>query len=136
MVGASDRYASSRARLRRNASWDTRTDSSEMVVYRPPQFTERPTRRHRSSKVVSSMWVYENPCRTCSDPDTVGGGVSMLNTLLRFCAGSPSGRTNAYVSSAFQLADHLSSRPSRAGLSGTTRAPVVGASRLGAAGVA
>src|SRR4051794_5038297 len=60
----------------------------------------------------------------------------MLNTLLRFCAGSPSGRTNTYVSSAFQLADHLSSRPSRAGLSGTTRAPVVGASRLGAAGVA
>ena len=46
------------------------------------------------------------------------------------------GRTNAYVSSAFQRATHLSSRPSSAGFSGTPAAIVVGASVRGSAKMA
>ena len=30
-----------------------------------------------------SVWVYENACPTCSDPDTVGGGVSIEKTSAR-----------------------------------------------------
>src|SRR5882724_8106159 len=51
---------------------------------------------------------------TCSEPLTVGGGVSMANTAAR----SP-GAWNRYVPSRSQTADHVTSRPSRDGRSGT-----------------
>ena len=59
-------------------------------------------------------------------PDTVGGGVSMLNTC---CAGriARAARTRT-CPLGLPAADHLSSRPSRAGLSGTTLRPPAAAS--------
>jgi hypothetical protein len=69
--------------------------------------------------------VYEKTWPTCSDPDTVGGGVSMLKTCDRARAGSPSGRTNAYVPSVRQVSSQRSSSPSRAGRSGIAGAGAV-----------
>jgi hypothetical protein len=32
----------------------------------------------RWNRAMVSVWVYEKTCPTCSEPLTVGGGVSML----------------------------------------------------------
>src|SRR6185312_8435661 len=67
----------------------------------------------RWKRAMVSVWVYENTCPTCSDPLTVGGGVSIANTSPRVFD-----RSNANVRSASQRSAHLSSSPSRLGLSG------------------
>src|SRR5512134_2818183 len=63
---------------------------------------------------MASVCVYEKTCPTCSEPLTVGGGVSMENTSSR-----GRDRSNRYTPLASHRAAHLSSRPSSAGLSGT-----------------
>src|SRR3954470_8519017 len=68
----------------------------------------------RWKRAMVSVWVYENTCPTCSDPLTVGGGVSIAYTWSRVFD-----RSNAYVPSASHRAAHLSSSPSRLGFSGT-----------------
>src|SRR5688572_18267438 len=65
---------------------------------------------------MTSVWVYENTCPTCSDPLTVGGGVSIEYTSLR-----GRDRSNRYTPPLSHCAIHLASRPSRAGLSGSRR---------------
>jgi len=56
-VGAYDRYASPRSRLRRNARWATAIESEEIVVYSLDQSTLNPSRRQRSSNARSSICV-------------------------------------------------------------------------------
>src|SRR3954468_8724952 len=54
----------------------------------------------------------------CSEPEAVGGGVSIEYTPSR-PAVSAASRSNRKVPSACQRSPHLASRPSSAGLSGT-----------------
>ncbi len=56
-VGAKERYASPRDRLRRNAFCATAMELGDTVVYRVDQSTLRPSRRQRSSNACSSIWV-------------------------------------------------------------------------------
>ena len=82
-VGAYERYASPRSRLRRNARWATAIESDEIVVYSLDQSTDRPSRRHRSSNACSSIWVSSSHssmkfCRligTCFFGSGLAGGV-------------------------------------------------------------
>src|SRR5690242_19029904 len=62
---------------------------------------------------MTSVCVYENTWPTCSEPLTVGGGVSIEYTWSRGRL-----RSNQYVPSACHRAFHFDSRPSSAGLSG------------------
>jgi hypothetical protein len=59
-------------------------------------------------RAMVSVWVYEKTWPTCSDPLTVGGGVSIANTS---CRGLD--LSKRYVPSSFHRCDHLVSRPSR-----------------------
>src|SRR5690242_17974574 len=68
----------------------------------------------RWKRAMTSVCVYENTCPTCSDPLTVGGGVSIEYTSAR-----GRDRSNSYTPSAAHRSIHLCSSPSRAGLSGT-----------------
>src|SRR5438309_10508000 len=63
---------------------------------------------------MRSVCVYENAWPTCSEPLTVGGGVSIEYTWSRGRA-----RSNWYVPDASHCAVHLASRPYSAGFSGT-----------------
>src|ERR1039458_4618257 len=62
----------------------------------------------------------------CSDPDTVGGGVSMEKTCSRLAAA-----LKREVPSSSQTAAHLASTPSRVGLSGTWGAAVAVVDMIG-----
>src|SRR5437016_2209416 len=62
---------------------------------------------------MTSVCVKENTWPTCSDPLTVGGGVSIAKTAERGCV-----RSKRYTPASSHRAIHLSSRPSRAGFSG------------------
>src|SRR3954452_19544406 len=68
----------------------------------------------RWKRAIVSVWVYENTWPTCSEPLTVGGGVSIAYTCSRLLV-----RSNVYVPAASQADAHFSSSPSRLGSSGT-----------------
>ncbi len=61
-----------------------------------------------------SVWVNENTCPTCSDPLTVGGGVSIENTSAR-----SDDFGNRYSPASSHTRAHLTSIPSSDGRSGT-----------------
>src|SRR5256885_7939089 len=63
---------------------------------------------------MKSVCVYEKTCPMCSDPLTVGGGVSIEKIPGRDWV-----RSKRYVPASCQRAFHLSSSPSSAGLSGS-----------------
>src|SRR5277367_1890671 len=62
----------------------------------------------------------------CSEPETVGGGVSMEKTCSRAAAG-----LKRYVPSSSQTVAHLASTPSSVGLSGTLGAVVASVDMIG-----
>src|SRR6476469_6681959 len=67
----------------------------------------------RWKRAMASVCVYENTWPTCSEPLTVGGGVSIEKTSSRVFA-----RSKVYVPSASHRDAHFSSSPSRLGFSG------------------
>src|SRR2546428_4287865 len=62
---------------------------------------------------MTSVCVNEKTWPTCSDPLTVGGGVSIEKTSARGRV-----RSNRYTPASSHRGIHLASRPSRAGFSG------------------
>src|SRR5438445_315800 len=65
---------------------------------------------------MTSVCVNEKTWPTCSDPLTVGGGVSIEKTSARGRV-----RSNRYTPASSHRGIHLASRPSRAGFSGRRR---------------
>jgi hypothetical protein len=101
-VGASARYASPRARLRRNAFCDAARDSGPIVVYWWFQSTDNPSSRHSSSNARSSSAVnrehnsvkFLRDTAACAPGSKFGsyGSVGSHVTLKKFCTRRSVGR--------------------------------------------